>query len=412
MSAEGPPVYESVYDIPGDRFATITSDDHGGIVWITSLLFMTYTLLTFATRCFIKWHMFGVDDWAMVAAQVAAMGQYGAMFVAISNGLGKSTAIVDEIHATQIGQAVFASQILLILSLGLAKSSVILLIRRVFTRDMKTFWFICNIIVGVSMAWAVGSIIAVSVGCTNETIVPTADHGICGALVTRWRVVAILDVLLEAIFVLLPIYLTWNIQMNAQLKARVVGAFAFRIPVAIFAIIYVVSLERALRRPNTGVAYANPMVYLQVELGYSLIAATIPCLKSFIKSFDTGMGLEIGYSSRAYGSGANSNNSQTYGTSGFHSSRSAKSPGTYQLNSLNGDTVSKVTTKNDATPRRAPSHGPGDSTLRPEDFKNHAVIYHSNDKGDTTSSRSGSQEMIIRRDVQWDVRHDYAPRAR
>lgn len=54
----------------GYRFSTITPDDHGGYVYIGAFLAFTYANLTFLTRCFIKWQVFGFDDWAMCVAQV------------------------------------------------------------------------------------------------------------------------------------------------------------------------------------------------------------------------------------------------------------------------------------------------------------------------------------------------------
>lgn len=64
----------------GDRFVTITPNDHGGIIWIVSLLCMTYTLITYATRLFIKFHMLGVDDWVMTAAQVCSLPSLWSVF--------------------------------------------------------------------------------------------------------------------------------------------------------------------------------------------------------------------------------------------------------------------------------------------------------------------------------------------
>jgi len=54
----------------GDRFSTVTPDDHGGLIYIATFMAFTYSSVTFLTRCFIKWNLFGMDDWAMVAAQV------------------------------------------------------------------------------------------------------------------------------------------------------------------------------------------------------------------------------------------------------------------------------------------------------------------------------------------------------
>lgn len=52
------------------RWARITPDDHSGTLYIVTFLGFTYTSLTFLTRILIKWHMLGLDDMAMLVAQV------------------------------------------------------------------------------------------------------------------------------------------------------------------------------------------------------------------------------------------------------------------------------------------------------------------------------------------------------
>lgn len=54
----------------GYRWARITPDDHSGTLYIVTFLGFTYSSLTFLTRLLIKWHMLGLDDLAMLAAQV------------------------------------------------------------------------------------------------------------------------------------------------------------------------------------------------------------------------------------------------------------------------------------------------------------------------------------------------------
>lgn len=64
---------EAPTDVPilaGERFSTITDDDHGGIIYITVFLALIYSILTLGARVGIKWSMLGADDWTMGAAQV------------------------------------------------------------------------------------------------------------------------------------------------------------------------------------------------------------------------------------------------------------------------------------------------------------------------------------------------------
>lgn len=161
--------------------------------------------------------------------------------------------------------------------------------------------------------------------------------------------------------------------------------------VAAFALGFLNAVETYRDHENTGVAYSAVIIWHQVEIGYSLIAATIPCLKSFIKSFDTGFGLEVGYNTHPYGSA----HSRGYGNG-------TKAGQSFQMSSLKGSDSTK-----DSSPQTL-------GQLRPEQINNTTNIYHENDppREDASITSGNSQEMIIRRDVQWDVRHDYVPHAK
>lgn len=54
----------------GTRWANITPDDHSGVLYIVTFISFTYSNLTFLARLLIKWHMLGLDDLAMLLAQV------------------------------------------------------------------------------------------------------------------------------------------------------------------------------------------------------------------------------------------------------------------------------------------------------------------------------------------------------
>jgi hypothetical protein len=58
---------------PGYRFATVTPEDSSGIVYVVAFLGFTYSSLTFIARCFIKWRVVGLDDLAMLLAQVCSL---------------------------------------------------------------------------------------------------------------------------------------------------------------------------------------------------------------------------------------------------------------------------------------------------------------------------------------------------
>lgn len=48
--------------------------------------------------------MYGLDDWALLASTVLAVGQYIAVLAGLSEGLGKSTSLLDSAQISKIEQ--------------------------------------------------------------------------------------------------------------------------------------------------------------------------------------------------------------------------------------------------------------------------------------------------------------------
>ena len=105
------------------RFSPITQDDHAGYLWIATLLAAVYAVLSILVRGYIKRKCFGADDWICAAAtvsglstlnnallqqlsddQVLGIGTFIAIFVGLSQGLGKSSASVDALGRHDIGE--------------------------------------------------------------------------------------------------------------------------------------------------------------------------------------------------------------------------------------------------------------------------------------------------------------------
>lgn len=149
-------------------------------------------------------------------------------------------------------------------------------------------------------------------------------------------------------------------------------------------------------RPNTGVRLAAPIVFQQIELCYSLVSCTIPNLKSFLLNFDTSIGMTLGPETM-----------RTYGSTDPHSANANSS---FQLRSLRSR-------RGDKQPPPGGTTTTSTATLRPDPVDYRAQVGRSNEPNvneaassvsrDNGSDRSnGSQDMIIRREVAWNVHYD------
>lgn len=183
----------------GNRLAHYSAEDHSAPLWIAALLSFTYMLGMLFVRAFLKWRVFGWDNSAMVLStvspkslyqfrivltrQVLASLQSILIFNALKAGLGKIPG--QETNLTLAGKVskaptfmhcvlietklVFSSRIVLVLSLYLAKPSVLYLLRRIFIRDQKMITLLCDIIIGLTVAGGLVSVLISAVGCPTSS---------------------------------------------------------------------------------------------------------------------------------------------------------------------------------------------------------------------------------------------------
>ena len=128
---------------------------------------------------------------------------------------------------------------------------------------------------------------------------------------------------------------------------------------------------------NPGIDLVPALVLQQVQLCWSLMSATIPNLKSFVKSFSSGFGIQLDPAS-----------TQAYSSSGRYN----RSHG-YELGSVGKDSKSRSTNRS--------YHDIEEQGPLPQQVRS---------GGKTRDQESidsvGSQDHIIRKDVQWNVRYE------
>ncbi|KIY03305.1 uncharacterized protein Z520_01772 [Fonsecaea multimorphosa CBS 102226] len=372
----------------GPRFATVTDDDYGGVVWTVSILCGIYSILTMALRGYIKRRTWGPDDWLAGAATLMSLAQYIAVWVSTSKGLGRSYKHLTASQVSTIGRAVLAGEIFFIISLTLAKASVTLLIRRLFSINMRKRSLVCDILLGICAVWGLASILIIAIDCPLLSLMGYQGQ-FCANFVPRWEAIGILDALTEVAMVAMVLALLWGLKMKPGRKTQIVAAFAFRLGIISFAAVHVWDQRNFTVRPNTGVRLAAPIVFQQIELCYSLLSCTIPNLKSFLLNFDTTIGMTLDPAT-----------TRSYGVTNPHSATTSfrMKP----LRSRNGD----KTPGSGAAPLFRPDEVEYNATVSRNDPPNMNEAASSISRDNQSDRSKGSQEMIIRREVAWTVHQD------
>ncbi|KAJ4373523.1 hypothetical protein N0V86_007664 [Didymella sp. IMI 355093] len=349
------------------RWARITPDDHSGAVYIVTFISFTYGSLTFLTRLLIKWHLLGLDDLVMLAAQMYA-----------------------------------GTQIAIYISLGFSKLASILLVRRLFIRDMKSAWTICNAITALIVAWTIASAALVSVGCSTDRLSPRTPSDICPGIEARYLFVVITDGMTDLILAFIPTYLCRHLQMNMLFKLQVFGVFALRLPVLALAGVFYKAWSASMHSDNPGVDRTTSLVYQQCQLCCSLIAATIPCLKSFIQSFDTGSGQKAGF--------GYSSHSGAYGhmSSVHHSVVQVDDGENYQMSRLNQKRQGGSRFGRSGNGSQAVRVNRKSATDVGSALGDALELERRSTQESDRKSQQSTQELVIRKDVQFDVRREPA----
>lgn len=208
--------------------------------------------------------------------------------------------------------------------------------------------------------------------------------------------------MLDIVLVFIPTYLCRHLQMNVLFKLQVFSIFALRLLILPLVSLFYRDWKAAMHSNNTGVDRTSRLVYQQCQLCCSLVAATIPCLKSFIQSFDTGSGQKARFSY--------SLNSNAYGRVSrvHHSIVQADHREVHQIDRLNHKArgrsrLGHIGSSNQVMRVNRKTSGDVGSTVEEGLELDRRSMQESDRK-----SQHSTQELIIRKDVQFHVKRESA----
>ncbi|KAI9744980.1 MAG: hypothetical protein M1835_002655 [Candelina submexicana] len=365
---------------------------------ITGALMMVWMILCFFMRIAIRLTINGPfkgDDFTITAATVIGIGQTIITFAEVGAGYGKKEAILSSSSLVEIQKRNYAGELLYIVAMCLSKLSTSLLVARL-TRSAGHLTA-TRIVAGISIVWGVAAILTIAIRCKySEPWLVIRNQ--CPDMAARWIAVGALGLVIEVLLLGLPIYLVWDLQMPMISKVIVVFAFAFRLPVLVAGIIRLRYLVPKLNSSDYTFDTVYGLVCTQIELHYSLMAATIPCMKPFVKAFHTGyLGTAARQTNYGYG----------YGTGTFGNSDKTDHGRSFALQSMRSRSADER--KNVEPQRQKSTHNLKlqEKELRPDMADSTVFIEHNQVQEESGSVTShGSDQMIIRRTVGWDIRYE------
>ncbi|KAG9538800.1 hypothetical protein KCU71_g21116, partial [Aureobasidium melanogenum] len=122
----------------------------------------------------------------------------------------------------------------------------------------------------------------------DDVAITVAHEHTCPNDMYRWRAILAIAICIEAAVMGLPIYLVSHLRIKASKKMLVVSAFAYRMPMIAFALLYLKAYSEAVRSEERVHHFTKVIIWQQALICYSLLSATLPFVQAFMRSFTTG----------------------------------------------------------------------------------------------------------------------------
>ncbi|OAP59077.1 hypothetical protein AYL99_06375 [Fonsecaea erecta] len=271
------------------RVPLISATHRGPVVnlvaWIT-VTTMCLAVLTVLTSKLVVLRRLVWNDSILITGMVLSIGFTVAVNQQVSGGLGSeiSTLGVDQYDKFQ--KAGYAWNILYVTSLSFGKTSTLSLLLALSPN--KSYRIPMLVTGGLTVAWAVASIIASAFQCSLPHPYLIATNK-CFDQEGFWDAVGVIDIIIDVALMAIPIWLVHNLQLPMKKKAAVCFAFSFR-TLAIACTIWRISEMRHFFDRSADVPFESwlPTIATILEVFFSIFSACVPHLRPFMESIQAG----------------------------------------------------------------------------------------------------------------------------
>ncbi|KAH8755894.1 hypothetical protein F5882DRAFT_367530 [Hyaloscypha sp. PMI_1271] len=389
-------------------FLIATPTDHSPDIVLVAATGIALILLTFVIRIYIRFNFSGPwlgDDTVFAFATVVALAQSSVVCVSVHHGWGRVIEGIDPFNLVSAEKLVYAADILYIVTLALSKHSLDLLFIRLspFKKHLQAAKCIRYFV----LVWTIASLGAISLRCNvrNPWTDITSDQ--CPSMLVRWQVITAFNIISEVAIFGMSFFLVEGLRMPLSQKAIVIAAFGIRLPTIIFCALRIHFFSRAFFTTDPSFDGVFFSAWTQVEIAFSVMTATTPCLKPFMSTISTNWG------EQPKTEFTDSSPSGSYGLRDLFgkSDKSASnvSQGTFHQNKVEPE---QLEGQDNLDINYEPAHGNtmNHRMLRGDSVSHTATVMHGFPLGDDgVSTRSNdSQQMIIRKERTYSVEHGIA----
>ncbi|KAE9364734.1 hypothetical protein N431DRAFT_550158 [Stipitochalara longipes BDJ] len=229
-------------------------------------------------------HSFGRDDCLILMASLCSLLGAGLVMTSIHYGFGRHIEALDRDSTMDVMKWNWASGVPGIFGFYFSKVSVAFFLLRLVPHR-KTAWFIWSIIGLLTVAQIWGAL-TMTGGCVPlESLWNFDVHGKCWpymVVTTGPYINTSVGILVDWIFVILPIYLLWNTYMDTRAKIAVNCILGLGVFTATISLVKILKLRDLLSFDPT-FAGVDLTRWSIIELNVGIIAASLPSLRPLFK---------------------------------------------------------------------------------------------------------------------------------
>ncbi|KAL8648732.1 MAG: hypothetical protein Q9210_004813 [Variospora velana] len=269
-----------------------TAEHHGSVISVVTWLLIIGTVFVMVARVVTRYATTNTLRWEdimAIFAMVTAIGQSIAVSISSTNGLGSHADNLSPDQRDVIQKALYASLLIYIVTLGLAKSSVCIHLYKLFPyRASRQTSTALMSLIGI---WTTTALLVVAFECKLPTPWSITSTGKCINLLAFWTYYGIFNIITDIALIALPVSIVIKLQMKASQKAVIIACDASRLSAIIAQILQLAYLHNIARTQPPDLIYHLwvPILLGQTVLFFSLISSCFPFLKFLIDALETGM---------------------------------------------------------------------------------------------------------------------------
>jgi hypothetical protein len=202
----------------------------------------------------------------------------------VKNGLGRDIWTLEAQQITNVLFYYYLGEIFYVVALGISKISILFFYLRVFpSRGFRTLTY-C--VMGLSVAYTVAFFFATTIQCWPISLAWTQwdglHHGTCNDIHLQGWIAAAINIILDAMVMVLPLRHLAKLNMSLKKKIMVMAMFSVGIFVLVISAIRLYSLVHFANTQNITWNYVEAGTWSLIEIDVSIVCGCMPAHRLLI----------------------------------------------------------------------------------------------------------------------------------